>query len=223
MTNKTIIDGVVDPGRVDPEIELDDYDKIKPNSSDKKPIKYIIDRVVNLDDDGKVTRFIKVKANSSDKKPIDGICEGSTWYDKDTATLYIFNAERKNWDAIGGGSSGSEDFFVVRFSTKTVDVTKDGRSTVLTAATLDKTYSEICDAVEAGKFVVINDQNHSSNASIFGIATNILFFSSAAYSEQDHTYHVIFYAMDNNDKQYDFMSYADDDYMALVSSPTSPK
>lgn len=114
-------------------------------------LQYLVDRVVNLDDDGNVTRFIKVKADSTDKKPVDYIAEGSTWYDRDTAKWYIFNLKQKKWivpDDFDGSSSG-DDVFTVRALQEFVP-----GSDSLPSIKLDKTWNEIKNAVEAGKFVV---------------------------------------------------------------------
>ena len=84
----------------------------------------IEERVVKIDPDGKVIKFIRGRIASTDFKPVDGIYVGSKLYEYDTGKEYIFNAAKKKWIVPHGEGSG-DSFVPVSGGTPVVEA-EDG-------------------------------------------------------------------------------------------------
>lgn len=67
----------------------------------------IEERIVRMNPDGTVIRYVKGFISSTDKKPMTGIADRSELFERDTGKWFLFNEKKKQWivpdDYEGGG------------------------------------------------------------------------------------------------------------------------
>ncbi len=106
---------------------------------------------------GEVYRKFHGECLSTDTKPTTGVINGSKLHEMDTGKDYYFDETNTTWreqPAASGGSGGGNDVFWVDTQSSNDEIV------------LNKTYTEIKAAFDAGKLVVIRDEEIMSGMAV---------------------------------------------------------